>query len=134
MERTREDYINYRISKSKEIFSDAEFLASGQRWNSAVNRLYYSSYYLISALLFSIGITTETHNGVRTKFFLNFIKTGKIDKKSGKLYSNLFRWRQETDYTDFKDFDQETVEPIIEETRQLNDEVLKLIARNISTK
>lgn len=31
MEGKRRDYINYRISKSKEIFSDAEFMASDKR-------------------------------------------------------------------------------------------------------
>jgi uncharacterized protein (UPF0332 family) len=126
MEGTREDYINYRVSKSKEIFSDAEYLASDNRWNSCVNRLYYSSYYLVSALLYLNNIKTDTHNGVRTQFFMNFVKTGKIDTEAGKLYSNLFRWRQESDYADFKDFDQETVEPLIEETRILNQKVLDL--------
>ncbi len=47
---TKEDYINYRIAKSKEIFSDAHLLADNRRWNSCISRLYYSSFYLASVL------------------------------------------------------------------------------------
>lgn len=124
---TKEDYINYRIAKSQEIFSDAELLADNQRWNSCVNRLYYSSYYLASALLFSYNIKAETHNGVKTQFFLNFVKSGQLDKNSAKLYSHLFDWRQETDYADFIEFDDETVKPLLTEVKELNKKIYNLI-------
>ncbi len=42
MKGTRQDYINYRVEKSDEIFRDAQLLAENNRWNSCVNRLYYS--------------------------------------------------------------------------------------------
>jgi len=58
---------------------------------------------------------------------LNYVKTDKIDRKFGKLYSHLFDWRQETDYADFIDFEKETVEPLLEEVKELN----KLIGRLI---
>lgn len=104
MKEAKEDYINYRISKSAEIFDDALLLANNERWNSCINRLYYSSYYLVSALLFKNDINAETHNGVKTQFFLNFVKTGIVGKELGRLYSHLFDWRQESDYADFIDF------------------------------
>jgi hypothetical protein len=43
---TKEDYIYYRIQKSNETREDAIILADKKRWNSRVNRLYYSSFYL----------------------------------------------------------------------------------------
>jgi uncharacterized protein (UPF0332 family) len=73
MKGTKEDYIDYRILKSTEIFEDAILLANNNRWNSCINRLYYSSYYLASALLFKNEIKAETHNGVKTQLFLNFV-------------------------------------------------------------
>jgi len=129
MEGTKEDYINYRISKSSEIFEDAVLLAENGRWNSCINRLYYSSYYLASALLFKHDINAETHNGVKTQLFLNFVKDGIISKEHGKLYSHLFDWRQETDYADFIDFDEETVNPLLQEVMMLN-EILKSMIKN----
>lgn len=117
---TKEDYIAYRLLKSTEIFDDATLLANNQRWNSCVNRLYYSSFYLVSALLYQNDIKSETHNGVKTQFNLNFIKSGLVDVRFGKLYSNLFDWRQESDYADFLDFDEETVNPLISQVEELN--------------
>jgi uncharacterized protein len=76
---TKQDYINYRILKSMEIFEDAQLLADNKRWNSCVNRLYYSSFYLISALLFLNDFKAETHNGVKSQFNLHFIKTGILE-------------------------------------------------------
>ena len=92
-----------------------------------MNRLYYSSFYLVSALLYQKNIKAETHNGAKTQFFLNYVRTGKISKSHGKLFSHLFDWRQETDYADFQDFDKETVLPIIEHVRAFNEDVIALI-------
>jgi uncharacterized protein (UPF0332 family) len=117
---TKEDYIEYRILKSKEIFDDAKLLANNQRWNSCMNRLYYSSYYLVSALLYQNDFKSETHNGTKTQFNFHYIKTGHININYGKLYSNLFEWRQESDYADFVDFDAETVLPLIREVEKFN--------------
>jgi len=63
----KSDYIDYRISKSKEIFQDALLLSENGRWNSCVNRLYYSSYYLVTALLYNNNIKATTHNGVKLR-------------------------------------------------------------------
>ncbi|MEQ8415653.1 MAG: HEPN domain-containing protein [Imperialibacter sp.] len=123
----KEDYINYRIEKSSETYNDALLLAQNQRWNSCVNRLYYSSYYLVSALLYKNGVKAETHNGTKTQFFLNFVKNGPMDKSFGRLYAHLFDWRQETDYADFIDFNEETVLPLLGEVRKLNEEIHLLI-------
>ncbi len=50
MSGTKEDYIIYRIEKSNEVFEDAILLAKNERWNSCVNRLYYSIYYIASVM------------------------------------------------------------------------------------
>jgi len=126
---TKQEYIDYRVTKSREIFEDVKLLASNKRWNSSINRLYYSSFYLVSALLYKNDIRSETHNGVKTQFNLHFIKTGKQDIKFGKLYSNLFDWRQESDYADFIDFDSETVLPLIEQVSEFNDTLTKIIQK-----
>lgn len=129
MKETKQDYINYRISKSSEIFDDALLLANNERWNSCINRLYYSSYYLASALLFKNDIKAETHNGVKTQLFLNFVKGGILSIEHGKLYSHLFDWRQESDYADFIDFDEEIAKPLLKEVSVLNERLKDLTNR-----
>jgi uncharacterized protein (UPF0332 family) len=129
MKGAKEDYINYRILKSSEIFEDAIILANNERWNSCINRLYYSSYHLASALLFKNEIKAETHNGVKTQLFLNFVKDGLLSKEHGKLYSHLFDWRQESDYADFIDFDEEIAKPLLQKVIILNEILIDLIRK-----
>ena len=115
----RNEYVAYRINKANETFEVAELLISNQKWNSAINRLYYAAYYAVTALLVSEKIITKTHSGVKTQFFLKFIKTRLIDKELGKVYSDLFDWRQKGDYGDFFDFSEEDVKSIYLPTRKL---------------
>ena len=128
MEDAKAEYLKYRILKSDEALEDARLLANNSRWNACINRLYYSCFYLISALLYKYEFSAHTHNGIKTKFFLEFVKTGKIDKESGKLFSSLFDWRQESDYADFIDFEKEIVDPLIDKVYDLN-ESLKFLIR-----
>jgi uncharacterized protein (UPF0332 family) len=127
MSGTKDDYIRYRISKSWELFEDAKLLAQNKRWNSCVNRLYYSSFHLASALLYKNNYISKTHNGVKTNFFHEYIKPCIIKKEYGQLYSRLFDWRQESDYSDFIEFDAETILPIIDKCFELNKEIEKII-------
>ena len=82
-----------------------------KHWNTCANRLYYSCFYAVLALLEKHGFASSKHTGVKSFFNQHFIKTGKISKEQGKLYNNLFDARQEGDYIDFVYFDADIVEP-----------------------
>lgn len=127
MTNSKGDLVNYRLARAYETFDDAQLLADNNKWNSAINRLYYAAFYAVSALIISKNFDSHTHNGVKTKFSELFIKTGKMDKEQGKIYSQLFTWRQKGDYDDLFDFDRETVFPYIEKVKTLIGEVAKLI-------
>lgn len=123
----RSDYINYRLQRAEESYSDALILAEKERWNAVINRLYYACFYAVIALLLKNNIETQTHDGSRTQFGLKHIKTGLIEKKFGKIYSKLFDMRQKGDYGDMYDYDKETVTPLITLTREFIDELKKHI-------
>jgi uncharacterized protein (UPF0332 family) len=127
MSTSSEDYISYRIKKSAESFADAKLLAENKRWNAAVNRLYYSCFYAVSALIYQKGLRAETHTGAKTQLNLNFVKTGLVSVEHGKLYANLFDWRQESDYADFIDFDEETVTMLLPRVENLVNSLMQLI-------
>ena len=59
------EYIQYRLDTSYTTFEAARVLADNGFWNSAVNRLYYSVFYAISALLVVHDIHTKTHSAVK---------------------------------------------------------------------
>ncbi len=104
-----EDYYNYRLQRAKETIQEVEIHIQNKFWNTAINRLYYACYYAVGALLIKQGIKTSSHSGTRLKFGQLFVKTGKIDKELGKHYSKLFEKRHKGDYTDFFDYDEDTV-------------------------
>ncbi|HER07573.1 MAG TPA: HEPN domain-containing protein [Bacteroides sp.] len=127
MNDSQADYIQYRIQRSDEFFKDAELLADNGRWQSCVNRLYYSSFHLIDALLSLDGISAKTHEGLKTKFLQLYVKTDEINKELGKLYSQLLDWRHESDYSIFVEFDRNEVLPLIQRVRNLNEILLEKI-------
>ena len=121
----REDYINYRFHRAEESFEEALILAKEERWNAVINRLYYACFYSVIALLIKNNISTQTHDGARTQFGLFFVKTGIIDKESGKLFSKLFDYRQKGDYGDLFDYDVELTMPLINKVKEFLIEIKK---------
>lgn len=104
---SKREVIVYRLARARETFDDAVLLAENEKWNSAINRLYYSAYYAVTALLLHADLKPTTHNGAKSVFSEHFIKSGIISKDLGRLYSQLFTWRQKGDYDDFYKFDKE---------------------------
>lgn len=130
MKASREDLIQYRLHRAKDTFEDAQILAERRKWNSSINRLYYSAYYAVMALLLFSELNPATHNGAKSNFTEHFIKTERIPKEFGKMYSQLFTWRQKGDYDDLFDFDQEKVMPYFEPVQKLIELVESIIKKS----
>ena len=128
MSGTQEDLIKYRIARAKDTFDDVRILANSEKWNSAINRLYYAAYYAVIAHLLDSGLKPTTHNEAKSNFSEYFIKSGKLDKKFGLIFSQLFTWRQKGDYDDLFDFQKDKVLPYFEPVEKLIAEIEKLVA------
>ena len=107
--------------------NDIPILIEHEMWNTAVNRLYYACFYVVSALLISIQIEAQTHAGVRSMLALHFVKSQKLSIKLGKFYNDLFESRNSSDYSDFIYFDKETVEDLYKQAIVFVDTIEKLI-------
>ena len=123
----RKEYVNYRIESAHKTFNAAKVLAENGFWNSAVNRLYYSIFYAVNALLVANEIITKSHSATKSQFSLHFVKTGKFDKKYGKLLSELFDWRQKGDYENIFDYNESSVKPLFKPVN----EMIELIEKEI---
>jgi uncharacterized protein (UPF0332 family) len=123
----KEDLIKYRLEKSATTFNEAKSLAESGFWGGCANRLYYSCFYCVIALLAKDDITASTHNGVRTEFFKLYIKTGILDRKYSSIYTDLMSKRQESDYDDFLEFSQEDILPLIEDVENFLHVIQELI-------
>jgi uncharacterized protein len=120
-------YIAYRIEKAELTYQDAVLLADHKSWNACANRLYYASFYAVTALLLQNGYETQTHKGVKTLLGEHFVKTGKIDVGKGRFYSQLFDKRQAGDYADLLDWTEEDILPLIEPTKDFIEVIKDLI-------
>jgi uncharacterized protein len=127
----RKEYVLYRIKTSFKTLNAAEVLAKNKYWNSAVNRLYYSLFYAVNALLVLNKIITKSHSGTKKQFSINFIKTGKIDKKYGRLFAQLFDWRQKGDYDNIFEYDSDTVLPLFDLVKEMLQEIESIIINEI---
>ena len=124
---SKQDYIDYRLNSARETFEAARILANDKHWNSVINRLYYSCFYSISALLYKFGINARSHSGLKHQFSLHFIKSGIIDKKLARVYIELFDYRQEGDYADFVDFDENRTLPLFNPVLDLLTRIEELV-------
>ena len=124
---TKEDHIKYRIEKSYATLKSAKVLAANGCWDSCVNRLCYSSFALITALLLKNNYEAKSHAGIRIQFYNHFVKTGLVSIENGKLYSKLFDIRQKEDYSDFINYEEDTIMPLITEVEEFNKKILELL-------
>ena len=121
------EYVRYRIETAYKTLEAAKILAENGFWNSAVNRLYYSLFYAVNAILVLNDIQVKSHSSAKSKFSQLFVKTGRFDKKYGRLLSELLDWRQKGDYDNIFDYDQNSVEPLFIPVKDMID----LIAQEI---
>ena len=115
----RLEYTKLRVETAYKTFHAAEVLAQNGFWNSAINRLYYAIFYAVNALLVFNEIDTHSHSGMRNQFSKYFIKTGRLDKKYGKLLAQLYDWRQKGDYENLDDFTEDTVNLLFEPVNEM---------------
>lgn len=116
----------YLFSRSLEAFEKAQLLSRGAHWNTCVNRLYYSCFYSVSALLCKYGLSSAKHSGVRALFNKHFVSTGKIPRETAVIFNALFDRRQESDYGLFLIFEEKDVVPWFDETERFNSAVYRL--------
>jgi uncharacterized protein (UPF0332 family) len=129
MAKVQTDRINYRLSRAKESFEDAQLLAKHEGWNGCLDRLFNSCFRMVSASLLQQGINTKSHTRLNTEFRRYFVKTGKATKEQGALLSNLTRWKYESDFEILLNFDKEKVKPLIPQVKKFLRDIEKLIKR-----
>ncbi len=112
------ELINYRRERAKETLKDAKVMLDNASLFSTVNRIYYSIFYEVTALLLIKGLSPSKHSGVRSMFNREFIKTGIVKEEYGDFYNKIFEFRQKGDYGDFVEFEKEKVKGWLEKAEE----------------
>ncbi len=117
------EFTRQRLARAQETFEDAKLLIEHGRLHSAVNRLYYAAFHAVSALLFTDGLSSTKHSGVRSLFDRHWIKSKCFPTEMSRFYRSLFNNRQQADYADRIGFSREDVEAWSKETARFIDRI-----------
>ena len=123
----RQTLIAIWLEKAKESLASAELELNAGHTNFAVNRLYYSCFYAVTALLLRDGKQFARHSAVISEFGRVYIKPGRIDLKWHKFFQKLFDDRQEGDYIPTATFDAPEVSARLEQACEFIDLVRGLV-------
>lgn len=96
-------------------------------WDLVANRLYYSVFHAVNAMLLIDGIKTGTHKGSSVQFGKSYILTGVFDRADGILYSRLQTMREKADYQNVFVLSEEDGSALIESAKELRDKIKNYI-------
>jgi len=115
VEEKRGELAKYRIKQAEESLEEAKFLLSGNKSpRSVINRIYYTMFYSVLALLIYEPYSSSKHSGVLSYFNRHFIKEGIFEKELGRDINEAFELRQQEDYREYTTLNVEQITPYIE--------------------
>ena len=122
-----EALISYRMERSRESIRAAEIMLENEMFAISMNRVYYSMFYAVQALLVLHKVSFSKHGQVKGYFNRELIKTGIFSVDMGKLYNKVFEYRQKFDYVDFAVPDRDMVSEYIEKAREFHAKIKEYI-------
>lgn len=115
----RKSLIEYRLSQSRDSIKEADILQqSGMSLRSVMNRLYYSMFYTVLALLQNKELGTSKHSSAISLFDREYVKPGIFPREMSKALHRAFELRQIGDYmeeTEVTSNDVDEIRPMAEE-------------------
>jgi len=105
--------VRLHLERADDCIKDAELLLSADRNYAAVGRGYYAMFHSATAALLTKDIKRHSHQGIISSFGREFVKTGQVEPRFHKYFTEAFDLRQESDY-----------QPLVEITREQADKVV----------
>lgn len=127
MQVDKTELINYRLNRASETLEEAKIAIENKRYLLAANRIYYASFYSVSALAIKHEFKTSKHTQLLSWFNKNFVKNGIVEKRLGKFYLDAFEMRQESDYEDFVVIDKTSIDEKYKLASEFVDRIVKLL-------
>ncbi len=88
----------HRMRQSEEALRSGKTLLETGDFRGAINRFYYSAFYVVQALLLLKGKEARTHSGNLHLFREEYIRTGIFPPETNQTLTQLFEERLEGDY------------------------------------
>lgn len=97
-DQNRLDLINLYWDKSQQTMEEAEIAISATKWNMAANRIYYSLFHAVTALLVKDKHPVGTHRGAKAALGQYYVLTGKLTAEDGRFFAQMETLRDKADY------------------------------------
>ncbi|OFX16517.1 MAG: hypothetical protein A2033_05515 [Bacteroidetes bacterium GWA2_31_9] len=123
----RQTLIKYRIEQAKETIDDARLMIDNNKYRSAVNRIYYAMFYSLLAFGLKHNYETGKHTKLIGWFNKEFVHSGLIDKKFGRIINRAYLRRTKGDYDTYVEFDKETINTMFSDMIEFIDTIEKSI-------
>ncbi|MEI6738389.1 MAG: HEPN domain-containing protein [Pseudomonadota bacterium] len=115
----RQTVISLRMQNAEEALSDAGVLLERNSLRGAANRLYYAVFHALSALALGDGKLFAKHQGIISFFHADCVRTGRFEKRFGRVVQQAFEDRTEADYEDDVSFSEDVLRARIRDVREL---------------
>jgi len=119
--------IEILIERAKRRFDAAYYLLKEDFYEDAVSRAYYSMYFAARALLLKKNITVKTHKGLLSKFGLEFVDEGVVEKYYGRALRIAEELREEADYSISREISKEEAESIVKDAEKFLERIKRAI-------
>ncbi len=119
--------IDTLIEKARRSLDATHHLFRGGFYEDAVSRAYYSMYFAAKALLLKRNITVKTHKGLLSKFGLEFVDEGVVEKYYGRALRIAEELREEADYSISREISKEEAESLIEDAEKFLDRIKRAL-------
>jgi len=130
--KTKLDYIKYRREKAFETFDEIEKLIDQGMLANAINRIYYSGFYIISSLALFDNFSTSKHRQLIGFFIKEYVKTNKIDETIGLFIDKAYNNRIASDYHDFVYLTKTDIEEYYQKMKVFIQEIDRIIQEKLS--
>lgn len=129
-ESEREQLVDLNIKKAFQATTEVAILIENHLYSTAVNRIYYGIFYIISALALKNNFSTSNHSQLIGWFNKTYVKNNLVDRVVGKKIHHAFKQRIEGDYNVLIQFSQEEVEDGLQDMKDIIRTIHELIRKS----
>ena len=128
------ELINIRTKKANATIKGVKLLIESDYISFAMNRIYYSAFYIVSALVLLDGKSFTKHYQLIGYFNKAYLKTDIIERKLGSILNSAFERRNLIDYDDYFSITKSEVNKYYSQMRKFIKIIEQLINQRLQNK
>jgi uncharacterized protein (UPF0332 family) len=122
-------FVEVSLKRADEALRGARILLKEHEHYGSVSRAYYCVFHAAEAMLYSKGIRTKTHGGLRLLFGEHIIKPGIMGKEFADILRDAFNARQLCDYEVYAEISPEEVTGLISKAEHFLNNARELLKK-----